>query len=269
VLAFSGLSSSVICWTGCVQPALRGTDVAHHVALGELLAQVRHGLLHVSGGRLGSHALFQQDNLGDDVVILPGEVAQSLVIADVPGTGRPDAPRRRWSGRRGRRPQPGPSGQLRPATRKALPAPAGCGGGRTFAFGGRQTLPASARAGRGAGVGRVMVPGWLPRLPAQPPAVGWRRAPRSGVGPAGAGGLGSGVLLHSLRLRAFRRASAVRISAVLPRRIPSSEAVLPRPATASPALHGLAASSDCAPSVSGAAGHFGCCFVGFLTVCHR
>ena len=66
-----------------VQPALGGTDVAHHVPLGELLAQVRHGLLHVSGGGLRGHALFQQHNLGDDVVVLPREVGQGLVVADV------------------------------------------------------------------------------------------------------------------------------------------------------------------------------------------
>ena len=65
-----------------VQSGLGGADVAHHVPLGELLAQVRDGLLHVRGGRLGTHPLFQQDDLGHDVLELPGEVAQGLVLAD-------------------------------------------------------------------------------------------------------------------------------------------------------------------------------------------
>ena len=65
-----------------VQAGLGGAEVAHHVALGQLFAQVGDGLLHVRGGRLGADALFQQDNLRDDVVVLPGEVAQGFVIAD-------------------------------------------------------------------------------------------------------------------------------------------------------------------------------------------
>ncbi|MNR54234.1 hypothetical protein D3C85_1743840 [compost metagenome] len=41
-----------------VQACFGGAEIAHHVALGQLLAQVGDGLLHVRGGRLGTHALF-------------------------------------------------------------------------------------------------------------------------------------------------------------------------------------------------------------------
>ena len=47
--AFSAFSSSVICSARVSRRAFGGAEIAHHVALGQLLAQVGDGLLHVRG----------------------------------------------------------------------------------------------------------------------------------------------------------------------------------------------------------------------------
>jgi hypothetical protein len=66
-----------------VETGLGRAEIAHHVPFSELLAQVRHGFLHVGGRGLGAHPLFKQDNLGHHVVVLPGEVAKGFLVADV------------------------------------------------------------------------------------------------------------------------------------------------------------------------------------------
>ena len=43
---------------------------------------MRDGLLHVRGRSLGLHPVLQQHHLGNDVVELPGKVAQRFIGAD-------------------------------------------------------------------------------------------------------------------------------------------------------------------------------------------
>ncbi|MCY1246275.1 hypothetical protein D9M72_594910 [compost metagenome] len=66
-----------------IETGFGGAEIAHHVAFRQLLAQVRHGLLHIGGGGLGAHPLFEQDNLGHHVIVLAGEVAEGFLVADV------------------------------------------------------------------------------------------------------------------------------------------------------------------------------------------
>ena len=207
--------------------------------------------------------------------ILAGEIREGFVVADVRGTGPPGALRRRWSGRRGRRLRRGPSVTPPPATSAEATGAGAAAGAAAAGLGRARRRPVTApdavrrraggslrsRNGRGlSAIRRGSSWGLQPQACSQP-ARGFslRRRfsgrPSAAVSACGASSATAGA---SSRLPRHRRpghssADAVRGAGLQDR-----------------GFLGRCLVSHCRFSRGGRfLGQVCCCFVGFLTVCHR